>query len=443
MDGGNASISRTGRKSADLDHARIICSILFDGYRGAVAVKLWDDSYVLGEKGAPCTVTFHDPGVLRNLVLGRDLVRAAESYLVGRADIDGNVETLFELVDFLQQREKRLALGERWALFRHAFSLPGSGPDAATDAVRASKAAARNSRESIAHHYDVGNEFYRLFLDPQLVYSCAYFRDERQSLTQAQTDKLDLLCRKLRLREGDYLLDIGCGWGALVIHAARHYRARAHGITLSEQQHALANERLRELGLEDRVRVELRDYRDLEGKDRYDKVVSVGMFEHIGPAAYPEYFGVIKRVLRPGGLLCNHGIVNDTGWKDTPVTRFLKKYVFPDGSLARISEVITAMENAGFEILDAESLRRHYAMTLRHWVRNLEANHRRAVELVGEATYRVWRLYMSGSAHYFEQGGTNIFQVLAGHARSTLEIPLTREDIYAGPGPGARESRPE
>lgn len=432
MDGSEA---RTETPSVAIDeratrHARSIFDILMRGYRGRAAIRLWDGTRVAGPSDAACTAVFHDPSVVRDFILHRDLVRAAEAYLTGRVDFDGTVEILFDAVDFLQERENSLKAAEKAALLWHAWRLPSQSPGEALQSVRASKAAAVNSRESIGHHYDVGNEFYRLFLDPELVYSCGYFRDREQSLARAQRDKMDVICRKLRLREDDRLLDIGCGWGSLVLWAARHYGVKAHGITLSEQQHRLAQERIRELGLEDRVRVELRDYRELDDREAYDKVVSVGMFEHIGPDAYPEYFGIIRRVLRPGGVLLNHGIVNDTGWRDTPVTRFLKRYVFPDGSLTRISEVITAMENAGFEILDAESLRRHYALTLRHWVGNLERNHERVVDLVGEATYRVWRLYMSGSAHYFEQGGTNIFQVLAGRARAKLEIPLTREDIY-------------
>lgn len=432
MDGSEAG---TRRATATIDgettrRAMAIFDILVRGYVGRAAIRLWDGTQIAGPEEPECTAVFHDPSVIRDFVLRRDLVRAAESYLVGLADIEGNVETLFDLVDFLQQRESTLSAAEKAALLWHAWRLPSRPSAEALNAVRASKAAAVNSRESIGHHYDVGNEFYRLFLDPELVYSCGYFTDRDRSLAQAQRDKLDIICRKLRLKDGERLLDIGCGWGALALWAAKHYGVTAHGITLSEQQYELACQRIREEGLEQRVEVELRDYRELDAVGDYDKVVSVGMFEHIGPAAYPEYFGIIRRVMRPGGLLLNHGIVNDTGWQDTPVTRFLKRYVFPDGSLARISKVITAMEDAGFEILDAESLRRHYALTLRHWVSNLEANRKRAVELVGEPIYRVWRLYMSGSAHYFEQGGTNIFQVLAGHARAKLETPLTREDIY-------------
>ncbi len=432
MDGSEATTRTRSTSNHDsaTRHARSIFDILMHGYRGRAAIRLWDGSRVAGPGDAPCTAVFRDPSVIRAFILNRDLVRAAEAYLTGLADIEGKVELLFDAVEFLQRRESSLGPREKASLLWHAWRMPSRPRTETLDSMRASKAASVNSRESIGHHYDVGNEFYRLFLDPELVYSCAYFRDRDRSLAQAQHDKLDIICRKLRLEQGDRLLDIGCGWGALVLWAARHYGVKAHGITLSRQQHELAQERIREAGLGDRVRVELRDYRELDNREAYDKVVSVGMFEHIGPDAYPEYFGIIRRVMRPGGVLLNHGIVNDSGWQDNAVRRFLKRYVFPDGSLTRISEVITAMENAGFEILDAESLRRHYALTLRHWINNLERNRKRAVELVGEPTFRVWQLYMSGSAYFFEQGGINIFQVLAGRARARLEIPLTREDIY-------------
>jgi len=203
-----------------------------------------------------------------------------------------------------------------------------------------------------------------------------------------------------------------------------------HGITLSEQQCHYAVERVRSEGLQDQICIELRDYRDLPDEACYDRVVSVGMFEHIGVANFPLYFGIVKRVLKPGGLFLNHGITNDTGWRDTPITRFMNRYVFPDGELARISTVQEAMEQAGFEIIDVEGLRRHYALTLRHWVQALEACKQQAVAMVGEATYRVWRLYMTGCAYYFDEGSTNVYQVLTAPVHQPLATPLRRDDLY-------------
>lgn len=421
-----------GRDSGQLDKtvtaARDILARVLAGYRGKVAVTLWNGARVVGDAGAPCNVVFRHPAVLRHLVLHRDLVRLAESYLAGEVEVEGDMESLFDLVEYLcgHPLARSTRLGALWPALR----LSHQASTGALWRVRADRDARRNSRASIAHHYDVGNDFYRLWLDPEMVYSCAYFRDASQSLASAQQDKLDYICRKLHLETGQTLLDIGCGWGALVCWAARNYGVRAHGITLSEQQYVYAVERVRNEGLQRPVTIELRDYRELPEGVRYDKVVSVGMFEHIGVANFPVYFGTVKRVLKPGGLFLNHGITNDTGWQKTPITRFMNRYVFPDGELARISDVSSAMEQAGFEIIDIEGLRRHYALTLRRWLRALEANREQAVDRVGEAAYRVWRLYMAGSAYYFDEGSTNVYQVLAGHARQPLATPLRRDDIY-------------
>ncbi len=397
-------------------------------YHGLVAVRLWSGDFVVGDADAPCIVIFNQPAVLRQLVLRRNVVRLAEDYLTQAVDIEGDVECLFELVSHM--RDLVLPWTTKLSLMKLAFKLPRHHQGNSTQAIRAGRAKRQNTQQSIAHHYDVGNDFYSLWLDKEMVYSCAYFSDTEQSLEDAQRDKLDYICRKLRLAPGETLLDIGCGWGALVCWAARQYGVKAHGITLSEQQATYANERIRKEGLGDLVTVELLDYRDLPDEASYDRVVSVGMFEHIGVANFPVYFGTIKRVLAPGGLFLNHGITNDTGWLDTPITRFINSYVFPDGELARISEVILAMEDAGFEIIDVEGLRRHYAMTLRYWVKALETNKVQAVDIVGEATYRVWLFYMAGSAYYFDTGSINIFQALAGHDREPLTVGLRRDELY-------------
>jgi len=427
------------KRTDDLRHAQDdsaaagshIVRTLLRGYDGPVAVRLWDNSCVAGDQDAPCQLVFRHPAALRELILTRgNLLRLAEAYLADKVDVEGSLEQLFGLADFLQTRDLRWH--EQGELLWQALRLPAArqhkGPQGRPVSRRAAR---RNSREAIAHHYDVGNDFYRLWLDPEMVYSCAYFRDAGQTLAEAQRDKLDYICRKLRLAPGQSLLDIGCGWGALVLWAARHYGVTAHGITLSEQQYRHARERIRAEGLQDRVVVELRDYRELPADACYDRVASVGMFEHIGVRNFGTYFGTVRRVLRPGGLFLNHGITNDTGWRRTPLTRFVNRYIFPDGELARISDVSDAMEQAGFELLDVESLRRHYALTLHHWVQALEANRERAVAVAGDITYRLWRLYMAGSAYYFEEGSTNVYQVLAGHAGHTPPLPLRRDDLYA------------
>jgi len=409
--------------------AREILDRVLTGYKGTVAVSLWNGERIIGNATAPCNVMFRYPAALQQLVLHRDLMYLAESYLAGEVEVEGDMESLFDLVEYMHNHlsaKNFTSLGALWPALRLSHK-------ASTDALgrsRAYRGTRRNSRISIAHHYDVGNDFYRLWLDPEMVYSCAYFRDAEQSLAAAQRDKLDYICRKLRLKAGQTLLDIGCGWGALVCWAARHYGVQAHGITLSEQQYTYALERVRSEGLENQVRIELRDYRDLPATTCYERVVSVGMFEHIGVANFPLYFGTVKRVLEPGGLFLNHGITNDIGWKNTPLTRFLNRYVFPDGELARISDVSSAMEQAGFEIIDVEGLRRHYTLTLRRWLQALEAKHEQSLEKVDEALYRIWRLYMAGSAYYFDEGSLNVYQVLAGHTYQPLAMPLRRDDIY-------------
>ncbi len=409
---------------------KILAQVLAD-YHGPVAIRLWDGELAIGREDAPCTVVFHQPAMLRGLILHRNVVKLAEAYLAGDADIEGDAESLYDLVCFM--RDLDLPWSTKWQVMRLAFKLPGKHHATEKEKQVAQVRAEEhdNTRESISHHYDVSNDFYRLWLDREMVYSCAYFPEVDRSLDKAQQDKLDYICRKLRLIPEQTLLDIGCGWGALICWAAHNFGVQAHGITLSEQQYQYARERIKREGLEDQVTVELRDYRDLPEDARYDRIVSVGMFEHIGVANFPRYFSIIKRALKTGGLFLNHGITNDTGWRDTPITRFINSYVFPDGELARISVVVDAMEKAGFEVIDVEGLRRHYALTLRVWVQSLEANREQAVAMVGEASYRVWRLYMSGSAYYFDEGSVNVFQVLVGHDREPLAIALRRDELYA------------
>ncbi|MBI1734942.1 MAG: class I SAM-dependent methyltransferase [Candidatus Rokubacteria bacterium] len=285
---------------------------------------------------------------------------------------------------------------------------------------------------AIAHHYDVSNDFYALFLDPLMVYTCAYYRDPKGPLEQAQADKLDLVCRKLRLEPGETLLDIGCGWGSLAIRAAERHGVRAHGVTLSRAQADYAAARIASLGLGDRCQVEYRDVRDLPADARYDKIAAVGVIEHVGIANYPAFFGRVHAMLAPGGLYLNHGITHGFHWKPTTQTEFLKRYVFPNGELASLTETLVEMERARFEILDVEGLRLHYARTCRQWVERLEAHAGEARRLVGERTYRTWRLYLTCSAVAFEVSSLGLYQVLTQkHGdRTRGDAPQTREALY-------------
>jgi cyclopropane-fatty-acyl-phospholipid synthase len=294
----------------------------------------------------------------------------------------------------------------------------------------------RRSRQfdakAIAHHYDVSNEFYALFLDPLMVYTCAYYRDPDGKLEQAQQDKLDHVCRKLELQRGETLLDIGCGWGSLAIWAAQHYGVRAHGVTLSKAQADYAAERIRREGLADRCRVDHLDYRDLPAGSRFDKIAAVGVIEHVGIPNYPAFFGGVRAMLNDGGLYLNHGIVHEFHWTYTSQTEFLYRHVFPNGDLAGLSETLTEIERAGWEIVDVEGLRLHYARTCRHWVERLRERADEARALVGEATYRTWLLYLTCSAVAFEAGSIGLYQVLSRkHGDPKVATaPRTREHIY-------------
>ena len=407
----------------------------------AAALRLWNGvTHSFGHGAASFTLILRDPGVLRDLVLKRGPIPLADAYFRGRLDVEGDIYAALGLKNHFQSLT--LSGRERFALLLDALRLKFShtGKEVAAGDVPVTTQfthdhSQESDRAAISHHYDVSNDFYKLFLDPRLVYSCAYFHDDADTLDQAQAQKLDHICRKLRLKPGERLLDIGCGWGALVIWAAKHYGVHAHGITLSQAQLDEATARIAAEGLQDRIKVELRDYRALEGSGVYDKVSSVGMFEHVGLANLPTYHATVHRVLKPNGLFLNHGITHEEeGWERSVDTEFINRYVFPDGELDRVSSIQAGMERARFEIQDVENLRQHYAKTLRHWVARLESNHDEAIHHVSEATYRVWRLYMAASALEFESGGTAIHQILASRrpdARPYAQpVPLSREDLY-------------
>lgn len=293
----------------------------------------------------------------------------------------------------------------------------------------------RANRRNIAHHYDVSNAFYRLWLDERMVYSCAYFHAAGESLEAAQVHKLDHICRKLRLAPGERMLDIGCGWGALLFHAAQNYGVDATGITLSRNQFDHVQREIAVRGLTGQVRVELRDYLDLPDDARFDKIASVGMFEHVGIRRFPAYFGKIHRMLAPGGLVLNHGITHNSLDADSlgsGIGEFVDDYVFPGGELTHVAEVIEGMARQGLEPIDAEALREHYAKTLWCWVDRLEARADEARAEIGDERFRIWRIYMAGSAHAFDRGWLSLWQILAGkpHPGGRLPHPLTRDYMY-------------
>ena len=409
-----------------------------------LTLRLWNGETVqVGEMNANAhastySLVFRNPEVVCSAVLGRDPLRLAEAYFRGDLDIEGDFFAALALKDHLQTLQ--LSVGEQIAAAASALRLRALNSDRQPAKIQWAPSHGRTvkehskgeNREAIHFHYDVSNEFYALWLDSGMVYSCAYFEAPDVDLESAQQAKLDHICRKLALQPGESFLDIGCGWGALLLHAARHYGVRAHGVTLSPQQLKVAQERIAAAGLQDRISVELRDYRDLVGDSTYDKVASVGMFEHVGLKNLPVYFSTVHRLLKPHGLFLNHGITHDSeGWQKSMSTEFINRYVFPDGQLDNVSNIQHVMETARFEIADVEALRPHYALTLRHWVERLERNHARALQFVNEATYRVWRLYMAACALEFESGRVGIYQILAAkRAAGNLPLPLTRRRLY-------------
>ena len=443
----------SGSETPAVRQASRLLKQLFRNFDGSLTLRLWNGTVLrLGkvdprESQPPFTLVCKHPDFVRSMVLGRDPLRLVDAYFQGDIDVEGDFFAALNLKDHLHSI--RLSLRERLGALLTAFQLqtaagerPESSCHRSTRHGLAVKVHSKTeNRTAIAFHYDVSNEFYRLWLDEERVYSCAYFTSPDESLDQAQRNKLEHICRKLRLQPGERLLDIGCGWGALVCWAARQYGVRAHGITLSRQQLEYAQQRIHAEGLQDLVTVELRDYRDLAGEGVFDKVSSIGMFEHVGLANLPTYLATVRRVLRAGGLFLNHGITHDEeGWNKTVATEFINRYVFPDGELDCVSNIQLGMERAGFEIHDVEGLRPHYALTLRHWVQRLEANREAALREVGEPTYRVWRLYMAACALDFEAGTTGIYQILASKPnRGEWPVPLTRGDLYARRADGLNE----
>ena len=397
-----------------------------------VAMRLWDGTRV-GRPNAPATIVLRHPWTLRGMLWPPDSRTLGEAFIFGDVDVEGDLEAVlaafWPVVDSGEWR--RLRKGAR--LLRLLRRLPAPPPRAGRVHAAAPIGETHSidrDRESVRFHYDVSNDFYRLWLDRRMQYSCGYFEQPDVDLDTAQCAKLEHICRKLRLSPGDRLLDIGCGWGGLLEYAAEHYGVSGVGVTLSEPQAREANQRLARAGLADWAHAEVRDYREVTGK--FDAIVSVGMVEHVGRSQLREYCEHAFELLRPGGVFLLHGITSKWEERPGPMDPFIASYVFPDGELTPISELLTEAESVGFEVRDVENLREHYATTLRHWVRNLQARRAEAIALTDEVTYRIWRLYMTGCAYNFECGGLGVFQSLlhkptGGHSG----LPPTRADWYA------------
>ena len=400
-----------------------------------VAIRLWDGTLWPDNNPRAATVVLKFPGALRTIFASGHERGLGEGFLRDEFDIEGDIEAVLRLADELELN--RLGLTRKLIAATKLLRLPRSQTDLTPRApaqLRGERHSPQRDLQAVAYHYNASNEFYSLWLDPKMVYSCAYFEDKNNDLETAQTDKLDLICRKLRLKPGQKLLDLGCGWGALVIHAAQHYGVDATGITLSEPQVELAQQRIEEAGLSERCRVELKDYRAIEPRVEYDALASIGMFEHVGSAKLAEYFERALEHLKPRGVFLNHGIAYNATNRPPSAGNFIDTYVFPDGETVPINLTLQRAEEAGWEVRDVESLREHYALTLRHWVKNLENNRERALGSVDEATYRVWRLYMASSAYGFSTNRVTIFQTLLAKPdkRGRVGLPLRRDDWYRG-----------
>jgi cyclopropane-fatty-acyl-phospholipid synthase len=409
--------------------------LLQDYHPRDFAISFWDGSRWPAENGtARFTLIVRHPDALRRMLKpnANDL-SLSEAYISGDLEVEGDLEAAMPVANYL--------VGRNWPavtmlrIGKSLLRLPRLDRLWRKDTQPAKLSGQLHSmerdRQAVAYHYDVSNDFYALWLDEQMVYSCAYFATADEALETAQARKLDYLCRKLRLRPGERLLDIGCGWGGLVIHAARKYGVNALGITLSKKQAELANERIERAGLQKRCRVEVSDYRDLKETGAFEKIVSVGMFEHVGESQLPLYFQHVWQLLCPGGVFLNHGIANRPSDPNPKGSTFQNRYVFPDGELVPINVTLRCAEEAGFEVRDVESLREHYVLTLRHWARRLELHREEALRLINEPTYRVWRLFLPGSAYGFAAGLLNVFQaVLLKPEEGRSGFPLTRADWY-------------
>jgi cyclopropane-fatty-acyl-phospholipid synthase len=409
---------------------------LFSDYRPRdFAVRLWDGSTWEPEPGedARFTLVVNTPAALRALLRHPDELALAEAYIYGDLDFEGDLEAVFKAADHLLV-EKPWTTTSRLRAARHFMALPWNGGRTASR-QRARLSGRRFSlardRQATNFHYDKSNEFFALWLDERMLYTTAYFTSEEATLEQAQEAKLDYICRKLRLKSGDRLLDIGCGWGALVVHAAERYGAEAVGVTLSEEQAVWARDWIRRVGVGDRARIEVADYRELEGEETFDKLTAVGMFEHVPHAQLGAFFGAAWRLLRPHGVFLNHAIARPLSQPPRRGRSFMGSYVYPDAELKAISVSCRAAEEAGFEVRDVESLREHYPRTLREWLRRLEENREAVIRETDEPTYRVFRLYLAGSIHGFATGRINVYQTLLSKPENgETRLPLQRADWY-------------
>lgn len=380
------------------------------------AVEYGDGSFDLFGTGAPLFKILAKTPAHFEQLFKRDPYSLAVDFVRGEFSVEGDIASAVRF--YYAQPQSRIRMRLLSALAKLAI-----------ESVKGCFQTKRRAAENVRFHYDQSNDFYGQFLDSRLVYSCAYFGGPEQSLDDAQVRKLAHICRKLDLQPGEQFLDVGCGWGALVTYATAEHGAVSTGCTLSSEQFNFASRLVAEQALGPKAKIKLSDYRDIEGT--FDKIASVGMFEHVGRRRLQGYFEKLHRLTRPGGLVLNHGITRPENVHDSPETLFVRRYVFPGGELPRLSEVIRFAEAAGFEVLDVENLRPHYALTCRAWVERLQENVTQCLRQVERSVYRTWLLALAASAAYFEEGLLNVNQVLLHKAGHPARRPFTREYIYA------------
>ncbi|MBP2217103.1 cyclopropane-fatty-acyl-phospholipid synthase family protein [Arthrobacter sp. CAN_C5] len=394
-------------------------SIVLGAEELPIRVRGWDGSEA-GPAGAPI-LEVRSNQALRRLLWSPGQLGLSRAYAAGEIEVPGDLFAGFRALSSVGKlanadSSSTLDARSRWRLLRTAARLGAIGPEPAPPAEEADLGHGRRHSHkrdaaAISHHYDVGNDFYSLILGPSMVYSCAVWNDERTSLESAQEAKLDLVCRKLGLKPGMRLLDVGCGWGSMALHAAQRYGVDVVGVTLSVEQSTLARQRMTEAGLADHVDIRVQDYREvMDGP--FDAISSIGMSEHVGRAQIADYVTHLKELLHPGGRLLNHAISWNAGPTRPDPDSFIARYIFPDGELLTLTEIVGALESDGLEVLDVESLRQHYGLTLRAWVQRLEEHWDEAVQTTSKGQARVWRLYMAASALAFESGKMGVNQVL-------------------------------
>lgn len=407
------------------------------GDSDALPIRFWDDSSLGPESNS--SIVVRSPDAIRRLVWAPGELGLGRAYVSGDIELEGDIFELLSLAHAITQDtsevvRQRIPVSELPKIIGVALRLGALGlplPPPKEEAKVGGRLHSKNrDAAAISHHYDVGNDFYALFLGETMTYSCAYFETKDMTLDEAQTAKYDLICRKLGLEPGMRLLDIGCGWGGMAVHAARRYDVRVVGVTLSESQVDLARQRVDQAGLSDQIEIRYQDYRDVDDGP-YDAISSIGMFEHVGDARLLDYFERVQSLLKDEGRFLNHAISRPGGEPGIGSRSFIGRYVFPDGELHEVGRVVSSMQNKGLEVRDVESLREHYATTLRHWVANLEKSWDLAVELVGARKARIWKLYMAGSALSFESESISVHQVLGVNPtrEGSSGMPSTRHEL--------------